>query len=89
MFFFELFLILDLNQPVIVKKFGKGYFNLTCLSAGNPAPTYSWMANNFFVGDAVIYTTALNTSYSVDYKCIVENSAGSLSSKMSGGLTCK
>ena len=80
---------LDLNVPVILKSVGKGYFNLSCLSRGNPTPKYTWLADDIIVANNPKFTVELNTSYSVDYKCIVQNSAGTFTSLASGGLSCK
>ena len=82
--------LLDLENPVIVKKNGTNNLSLTCLSEGNPIPSYQWLhLGKAISNNSVLNLKNVNDSYISSYVCVVRNSVAELKTRTTANSQCK
>ena len=84
------FFLLDLDNPVIVKKNTTNNLSLTCLSEGNPIPSYQWLHLGKVISNhSVLNMKNINDSFISSYVCVVRNSVAELKTKTTANSQCK
>ena len=82
--------ILDLDSPTIDKQNNTVNLTLTCLSEGNPKPTFQWIhLNKVLTNNSVLKLKNMNDTYISSYICVVKNEVAELSTSLITNSQCK